>query len=418
MICGVYWALTGSSLLSDTSHLQFIQDFLLFVESQSEGNDILDFVKFSEKLSQFYSSNQSKTQNPVEIMTIHKAKGLEFDYVFIPGIESVPNRDASQLMLWLERPYSEGVDLLLAPRKANSVKMDPIYQYVDKKSKEKSRYEQARLLYVAITRAKIRCELMACVTYDEKNSKFKSPHSQSFLALLWDDFQQSLPKGLDNPVLPQHPLEQKQDVMYRLKSSWRLDESLARHLSPLEVPEGLNRPEVVKGAEHYVGTLIHRILCQIANEGIEHWAVTELLHYIPRWGSLLLEQGVHPGYIKDALHKVKKAIEMTLEDKVGRWILSSHLGSHNEWSLVEPGFNRFMNRVIDRAFIDETGIRWIIDYKTGLSGCVTEEAVSLEIQKYRDQLTTYAKILQKYEKRKINTALYFPLCENNRFVLI
>jgi ATP-dependent exoDNAse (exonuclease V) beta subunit len=44
-------------------------------------------------------------------MTIHKAKGLEFDTVILPGLGAVPRGDDQRLLLWLEHRG----ELLLAP---------------------------------------------------------------------------------------------------------------------------------------------------------------------------------------------------------------------------------------------------------------------------------------------------------------
>ena len=52
-------------------------------------------------------------------MTIHKAKGLEFDYVIVPGLDRVTTSDDAQLMQWLERPPTRRLarpgELLLSP---------------------------------------------------------------------------------------------------------------------------------------------------------------------------------------------------------------------------------------------------------------------------------------------------------------
>ena len=55
--------------------------------------------------------------NPVQVMTIHRAKGLEFDHVFLPALDrsSIATRDP--LLRWLDLPREQAVrsDLLMAP---------------------------------------------------------------------------------------------------------------------------------------------------------------------------------------------------------------------------------------------------------------------------------------------------------------
>ena len=66
--------------------------------------------------------------------------------------------------------------------------------------------------------------------------------------------------------------------------------------------------------------------------------------------------------------------------------------------------------VIDRTFIDETGVRWIIDYKTSLhEGANLENFLEGEKERYRDQLERYARLMVQRDARPIRLGLYFPL---------
>lgn len=88
-------------------------------------------------------------------MTIHKAKGLEFDHVIIPGIDRPTRTDSRKLMLWFERPHLHGgSSLLLSSIEARGGDTDPIYKYLRLVGQKKAFYETGRLLYVALTRAK------------------------------------------------------------------------------------------------------------------------------------------------------------------------------------------------------------------------------------------------------------------------
>ncbi len=63
-----------------------------------------------------------------------------------------------------------------------------------------------------------------------------------------------------------------------------------------------------------------------------------------------------------------------------------------------------------RGLIDEHGIRWIIDYKTGshLGGDPTA-FIDNEQQRYQGQLERYAALMGGLEQRPIRLGLYFPL---------
>ncbi len=64
-----------------------------------------------------------KRADGLQVMTIHKAKGLEFDYVIVPGLDRVITTDDAQLMQWLERPTASG-----DPRGPGELLLSPIYR--------------------------------------------------------------------------------------------------------------------------------------------------------------------------------------------------------------------------------------------------------------------------------------------------
>jgi ATP-dependent exoDNAse (exonuclease V) beta subunit len=95
----------------------------------------------------------------VQIMTIHKAKGLEFDTVLVPGLGRKTMNDSEKLLLWSERTSKKGEPyLILAPIQSIGGE-DPIYDYLKKQNKKAAHLEAVRLLYVAATRAKRRLYL-------------------------------------------------------------------------------------------------------------------------------------------------------------------------------------------------------------------------------------------------------------------
>jgi ATP-dependent helicase/nuclease subunit A len=74
-----------------------------------------------------------------------------------------------------------------------------------------------------------------------------------------------------------------------------------------------------------------------------------------------------------------------------------------------------VNIIVDRTFIDERGVRWIIDYKTGLhEGADLDGFLDNERERYRDQLERYATLLARLDSRPIRLALYFPLLKGWR----
>lgn len=159
----------------------------------------------------------------------------------------------------------------------------------------------------------------------------------------------------------------------------------------------------------HVGSIVHRYLERIANEGLAQWPGTRLddLHDRLRLG--LAQLGVVTAELPRATDKALRALRSTLNDDKGRWILDRHPQARCEWPLTvldgEP-----QRYVIDRSFIDDQGVRWIIDYKTGdhLDSDITRFLDDEQVR-YRAQLENYARIVRELEDRPIRLALYFPL---------
>src|SRR4029079_2781860 len=95
----------------------------------------------------------------------------EFDTVIVPGLGSLPRRADPSLLLWSERVTFGQPYLLLAPIKEAGASEDAIYDYLARLDGEKESHEEARLLYVAATRAKNRLHLLGCVRCDHDGPK-------------------------------------------------------------------------------------------------------------------------------------------------------------------------------------------------------------------------------------------------------
>jgi ATP-dependent exoDNAse (exonuclease V) beta subunit len=108
---------------------------------------------------------------------------------------------------------------------------------------------------------------------------------------------------------------------------------------------------------------------------------------------------------------VREALERTLADKRGRWILSAvHAERCSELPLTAVVDGRIRHLVVDRSFVDADGVRWIIDYKTGThTGGDPAGFLAQEEERYRAQLSAYAAAFRALEDRPVRAALYYPL---------
>ena len=115
----------------------------------------LDLDRLMERL---YAEDPAQP-DAVSLMTIHGAKGLEFDHVFVVGVGQRGRADDPRLLNWLEMPREQGGDhLVMAPIRVrgddDEGEDDAINRYLRLLHRERARAERSRQAYVALTRAK------------------------------------------------------------------------------------------------------------------------------------------------------------------------------------------------------------------------------------------------------------------------
>src|SRR5690606_13177710 len=125
----------------------------------------------------------------VEILTMHRAKGLEFDTVISFGLGREPRRDEAKALYWMERAAAAGGDELIMAPPAPEGASDRLADFVRCAGRRRDLAERARLLYVATTRARDRLHLV-CRLPPER----PAPAPASLLALLWPRLERDFPQ--------------------------------------------------------------------------------------------------------------------------------------------------------------------------------------------------------------------------------
>ena len=141
----------------------FLQYFMNKVyEWQSRHSaGIGDFLEYWDKKQNDFSVQITGDLDCVNIMTIHKAKGLEFKVVLYPYANTtlIPRRGFTQKVMWMQCadnqytkdiPYLDAFMMRLAKDKLNGTDLQPL---VDKEE-AKTRLDVLDIMYVAMTRAK------------------------------------------------------------------------------------------------------------------------------------------------------------------------------------------------------------------------------------------------------------------------
>lgn len=464
----VWREIGGAAAVANIHELEHAQQF--FRQLEEEGSSgVIDIVALEERLEHLYLSG-ANPQAQVEIMTIHKAKGLEFDHVIVSGLHNALRSDEQQLLLWLERASSHddgvmgGSDLLLAPLKAIGSKESAVYRYLRKIEQEKDYYEDGRLLYVAATRAKKSLCLIACAKEKNKEKEEKknavddgkerhvsikfsaSSLASQLISCFKEEWLQNITAVSQNKraeiagkdALSEDVSTQNKIITTRLACGWQELSPDAQGDVACESRNyfTIQRNRLQDDAPALIGTIIHKCLQQLGQNfcGDNKYDVQNYCQMQRNyWQKLLLQNGLHR-HLDKHLRQINNAVKNMLSSGRGLWILAAeHKDIRNEYAVAvtdnavngekNPAIKHF---VIDRTFIDkDSGKRWIIDYKTAtpfaLDNC--DEMVSkenrtnlsnfLQQQKeiYAPQLEQYAEVFKGEEVAAIMLGLYFPLCD-------
>jgi ATP-dependent helicase/nuclease subunit A len=403
---GVWFRLGGPACVENETALEDAAAYFDLLEEVSKGADLADFAWFREQVDALFAQPDARAGDRLQLMTIHKAKGLEFDTVILPGLGAIPRQEEQRLVLWLE----QGGTLLLAPISEAGQKPDPIYAYLLSVEERKTRAETGRLLYVAATRARRRLHLLGTVKIKEDGSVAEPP-GQSFLKLLWSRVAQSFQNLPGAEVAGE---ERAVRNIRRVTVGWKAPappESVewTRHDTETLQPSRVSFEWVSQSSRH-AGTALHGLMQRIAREGLEAWSDSMVRSRRSLYQSVLANLGVPPGELPKAAERVETALLRMLHHPKGRWVLDRH--SEDEYELPITGLvdGKLSETVIDRTFVDKNGVRWIIDYKTGShEGGNLETFLDSEQERYREQLQQYARLMIQRDSRPIRLALYFPL---------
>lgn len=418
---GSWLALAGPANLTEAIDLEAAELFFQLLERLDKGADLIDFAQLELAVEKLFSPPDPLADERLQLMTIHKSKGLEFDHVFLPGLGKRPGSDSKKLLNWLERPREGEVvpDLLLAPIAEEGESDSLITTFIKKAESDKTLLENDRLLYVATTRAKRQLTLFAHAELDKEGEAFKVPPSGSLLARLWPilmpTFKQLLQSVGQQVSKEAIVIEPSRRAISRLSLDWIRPTAPSRFVweKPQEQaelqPESLSFDWAGEAARH-VGIVTHAFLERVGNEGVEDWSEKKITANRAWIKSQLIRSGLAIAELGTAVDKVEVLMLKAITDEKGRWLLSS---AHSEASCekVITGLwnDRLKTIVIDRTFIDKEGIRWIVDYKTGShEGADKTAFLEAELNRYRPQLTCYGGMMAKLAPNPIRLALYYP----------
>jgi ATP-dependent helicase/nuclease subunit A len=426
-VAGAWYALGGPACVDDVTDLEDAEIYFEYLGSHEQAAAIADTAAFEEGLAKLYALPDLEADERLQIMTIHKAKGLEFDTVIVPGLGRAPRNSDKKLFLWMEQPgMQEGdvPDLLLAPIHETGSDDDPIYAWLERLDAGKEGFEQGRLLYVAATRARSRLHLLGGTRLARDGDgavELKPPAQKTLLGKLWPVVESDYALAAQRALQAAPPASQEaaaviDQSLRRLPAAWALPAAPppAAWTPPPDMARAHDEIEFSWAGEtaRHVGSVVHRWLQRIAEDGLDGWDAARVVALQKAFREQLALRGVPRDEVADAAARVARAVTQTLADTRGRWLLGARQDARNEFRITAMREGRPVSLVIDRLFRDADGRRWIVDYKTSShEGADIEGFLDRERERYAAQLARYAEAVPRApgDAGRVMLGLYFPL---------
>lgn len=383
------WQQLSADSFYDTANNQHaIRQFFELMEASESAGQILDIYQFEDKVRRTYVSavrvsGEGPGGNDVQIMTIHKAKGLEFDHVIIPGLSRRNPPDEKPLLLWHEHVGSDGSSsLLMATLAASGAEDSKLYKYLRNEQALKQQYESTRLLYIAVTRARktalLAATLALTASTDAEQGEIPAPPSGSLLDTIW----QPLIADPSLFVVESMPGEAEEDTV--MDTPGQRTQGIRRfrgeHLRTLLTQQDLPPPAAIKARQPAstaavvnslatdCGVLIHQALQYLSDSDsalLQSDTGAMLDGLLPWWQQQLRWRGYTAAEVAAGSQRILVSVHNVLSNAQCNWIFGPELtAARNEMAMNTLSDGRLITRVIDRSFIDTNGRRWIVDYKS------------------------------------------------------
>jgi ATP-dependent exoDNAse (exonuclease V) beta subunit len=397
----------------DEHAIDNVYRYLDVIEKIEVAGSLQDVAELEATLDSEHVSSDVNAR--LQVMTMHRAKGLQFDHVLLFGLGRVPRSREQSVLSWFDIPDEHGrsqkIISPIGPRA--DLEKDPMHRYIGHVESEKDKHELGRLLYVACTRARKSLHLLGNARQLKAGLR---PDPRSLLSLLWpvvaEQFEDTSDQGTDE--VHEAPDDAwLMPVLRRFKVPWSTPDAPALPVAP----SSSGRPDENIPFEFYwvgagarlAGTLVHRWAQMAADGRVDLQADDDqrMRQANTRW---LREMGVGDEAIETIIVRVEKALRSMLDDERGRWLIDGEGVAELPLSGVING--RVESVILDRVRIDNDGTHWIVDYKTSShEGGDLNSFLNAEIERYRSQIEKYAYLYQKYSGADVRCALYFPLLQ-------
>lgn len=352
------------------TYLQFFQD-IVFEFSKKEGNDIVQFLEYWEEKSDKFSLDIPPNTDAVNLMTVHRSKGLEFRVVFFPFSNNSKGNHTE--LKWIE-------ELPLHNTKAKvgviGVTNDLLETNLATVKQEEDQGEEADLMnriYVAFTRASERLYIQCESKTPKKNEVLKLSIDNLFYEFLnntsflnkQSNKLYSFGERKIKPKIELQKLEEKLEVMEYISHPTyeNLEFAIEKTLSPSEFIEK--------------GDIIHEIFYKMNNTEDLGDSIKDAKENFPSFSNWNL---------------IENELKLLIELDLFRNIFNESGTIYKEKEIVDEDGNIFRpDRVIEKK---DKNI--VVDFKTGKKD-----------KSHLSQIEKYSQLLKSMSNKEVEAYLIY-----------
>ena len=344
------------------SYLQFFLD-AVFEYQQKKEMTIQGFLDFWDLKKDKLSIVAPEAKNAIRIMTIHKAKGLEFPVVIFPYNLNIYNQIKPKT--WYNYSQSNTIKNVLIDygKKLNYVGEQGVSLFNNQR--EQLELDNFNILYVALTRA---VEQLYVITEknitakNEENLNFTSGLFINFLKQqnLWESEKNDYSFGTSNKVSAN--LKEANKTVFQtnfISNSWK------NHNISIVTSSSLLW-DTMQGKSINYGNLIHEILSKIKTKN----DVNDVLNNYTFEGVITPDE--------------KTSIVKIINQIINHEHLKDYFNQNNEVFLEQEIITKDKKIIIPDRIVIINNKATIIDYKTGKAD-----------PKYYNQINNYAQVLEQ-----------------------
>jgi len=385
----------GAATLNEARHADDIEMYFQLLEKVEHAPAPIQELELA--LTKLFAAPGTEA-DAIQIMTMHKSKGLEFDIVILPGLNRKPNNDEKALLSTDEVVAGQHALLLLAPIEGKQAeKEDTLLQrFLKSREKRRAEFEAQRLFYVACTRAKQQLHLFATVKRAEKSDIGYSFEPGALIKPLLTQLHSNLAiRRYNYDAARVQPLAEYVPKLYQLPFD------ALPSIPPLPVSSNVRTGFQLNLPENYdstIGEVVHRLLEHMAQQ---HQVLD--VHTVRVLAPKLLSAFFHDvARIETATETVCRHIEKTLQHPQARQAIEQAYRA--ELTLAdEDQISR-----IDLIYQDENSHFWVIDYKTTEADHTPNPSWFADrARSYAGQLKRYKDTLASLTAQPIHTVIFF-----------